>query len=170
MISYVPLWAIFAIRSDKTAVIVVFAAAGGLGLIDALRIIEGGLRRSMRHVAFDAISDKSGDAASYLATYLLPFIGGPPTDLRGALAYGVYFMVAWTVFVPSSLGLINPTLYILGWRVMEATRNGERVLIICQDPPTPGPPGALVGNFAGEIGWVQRPTRQPWTSIARRAS
>lgn len=168
LISYAPLWAIFAVRSHKAAVVVVFGALAAVGLLDAVRIIEAGLRRSMRHVSFDSVSDKSGDAAGYLATYLLPFIGGPPTDARGAIAYAIYFAVAWTVFVPSRLGLINPTLYVLGWRVVEATRNGAPVLIVCQDPPTAGPPGALVGNLAGQVGWVQRPTRQPWVSIARR--
>ena len=74
--------------------------------------------------------------SGYLATYLLPFLGGPPLDLRGWLAYGVYFLVAWAVFVPSELGLVNPTLYILGWRLVEGTRRGRSELIICQDPPS----------------------------------
>ncbi|MHB8449084.1 MAG: hypothetical protein ACYDAQ_01215 [Mycobacteriales bacterium] len=168
LVSYVPLWIIFAVRSDRTLVTVVFGVLAGLGFLDAFRIIEAGLRRSVRHVTFTEISDKSGDAAGYLATYLLPFIGGPPTDVREAVAYAVYFVVAWTVFVPSSLGLINPTLYLLGWRIVEATRNGGTVLIVCQDRPAPGPPGAPVAQLASQIGWIQRPTRKPWTWVARR--
>jgi hypothetical protein len=167
MISYVPLWMIFAIRSDRPVVEAVFWALAALGLVDAIRIIEAGLRRSVRHVIFEEVSDKSGDAAGYLATYLLPFIGGPPTDLRSALAYALYFLVAWTVFVPSSLGLVNPTLYLLGWRVVEATRHGHPALVVCQDPPAAGPPGTPVANLMGAIGWVQRPTRRPWIWLAR---
>lgn len=168
IISYVPLWVIFAIRSDQLSVTVAFSTIAGLGLLDAFRIIEAGLHRSVRHVVFEEINDRSGDAAGYLATYLLPFIGGPPTDIRGAVAYLVYFIVAWCVFVPSSLGLVNPTLYVLGWRVVEGSRQGRAVLIVCQDPPQVGPPGAPVTNLAGGIGWVQRPARKPWTWVARR--
>jgi len=168
LISYAALWAIFAIRSTGLTEEIVFWALAGWGLVDAVRLIKAGLRRSARHVPFDDVSDKSGEVAGYLATYLLPFIAGPPTDLRGGLAYLVYFAVAWAVFVPSSLGLVNPTLYILGWRVVEASRLDQRVLIICQDPPKPGPPGEPVAMLMGGVGWVRRPTRRPWTLVAPR--
>lgn len=167
LISYAPLWAIFAIRSGEPVVEIIFWALAVLGLLDAFRIIQAGLRRSVRHVTFDDVSDKSGDAAGYLATYLLPFIGGPPTDVRSSIAYAVYFAVAWSVFVPSTLGLVNPTLYLLGWRVVEATRHGQVTLVVCQDPPVSGPPGAPVASLMGSIGWVLRPSRKPWTWLAR---
>jgi hypothetical protein len=168
VISYVPLWLIFAVRAEETIVIATFAFVAGVGLVDALLIVSAGLQRSMRRVAFDEVSDKSGDAAGYLATYLLPFIGGPPTDVKGAVAYIIYFGVAWTVFVPSNLGLINPTLYLFGWRVFEATRHGQRILVISQDPPTAGDDGLPSAALAGQIGWVQRPSRAPWTWISQR--
>ena len=90
-----------------------------------------------------------------------------PIDTAGWLAYAVYFGVAWAVFVPSNLGLVNPTLYVLGWQVVEARRNGRREIIICQDLPKPSSDIA-VANLMGEVGWVQTPTRAPWTWIARR--
>jgi hypothetical protein len=167
LISYAPLWAIFAIRTTTTSGQVVFWALAAWGVFDAFRLIEAGLRRSMREVEFDDVLDKSGEVAGYLATYLLPFIGGPPTDTRGWLAYVVYFVVAWAVFVPSPLGLVNPTLYVLGWRLVEATRSGRRTLIICQDPPKPGCPGEAA-TLMGGVGWVRRPTRLPWLMVARR--
>lgn len=168
LISYAPLWAIFAIRSATTPGRLVFWALTGWGLLDAARLIEAGLRRSSRHVRFDDVLDKGGEVSGYLATYLLPFIGGPPSDLTGWLAYALYFLVAWAVFVPSTLGLINPTLYILGWRVVEVTRNNRREIMICQDPPALGPTGEPVARLTGGIGWVRRPSRQPWIWIARR--
>jgi len=168
LISYTPLWAIFAIRSSTTPGRLVFWALTGWGLLDAFRLIEAGLRRSSRNVRFDDVSDKGGEVSGYLATYLLPFIGGPPSDLTSWLAYAVYFLVAWAVFVPSTLGLVNPTLYILGWRVVEGTRNGRREIIICQDPPPSGTLGGPVARLTGGVGWVRRPSRQPWIWIARR--
>src|ERR1700687_3730735 len=78
-ISYVPLWAIFAVRSSALPGRVIFALLAVWGLVDAFRIISAGLRRSSRTIAFDDISDKSADVSGYLATYLLPFISGPPS-------------------------------------------------------------------------------------------
>jgi hypothetical protein len=167
-ISYTPLWAIFAIRSHSTDGQVVFWLLTGWGFLDAFRLIEAGLRRSTRHVRFDNISDHSGYVSGYLATYLLPFLGGPPLDLRGWLAYGVYFLVAWAVFVPSDLGLVNPTLYILGWRLVEGTRRGRSELIICQDLPGREPEGEPVASLMGGAGWIHRPTRRPWVWVSKR--
>jgi hypothetical protein len=167
-ISYVPLWAIFAVRSSALTGRAVFTLLAVWGLVDAFRIISAGLRRSSRTIAFDDISDKSADVSGYLATYLLPFIAGPPSDFSGWVAYAIYFLVAWTVFVPSRLGLVNPTLYVLGWQVVEATRNGRREIIISQDPPRSGAGTIMVAQFSGGLGWVQRPTRWPWTWASRR--
>lgn len=167
-ISYTPLWGIFAIRSDTVDGQVVFWLLAAGGLVDAFRLIEAGLRRSARHVQFDDISDRSGHVSGYVASYLLPFISGPPVGLRAWLAYAVYFLVAWAVFVPSDLGLVNPTLYLLGWRLVEGTRAGRAELIICQDPPSTGSEGEPVATLMGGIGWVRRPTRPPWTWVSRR--
>ena len=167
-VSYVPLWAIFAIQSHTMAGQLAFWLLAGWGLVDAFRLIEAGLRRSVRHVTFDDISDQSSNVSGYVATYLLPFIGGPPAQLRGWLAYGVYFLVAWTVFAASDLGLVNPTLYILGWRLVEGKRQGEAALIICQDPPSAGTDGEPVATLMGGVGWVRRPTHPPWTWVSRR--
>jgi hypothetical protein len=168
--SYTPLWAIFAIRSQDTDGQVVFWLLTAWGLLDTFRIIEGGLRRSARHVKFESVSDRSGQVSGYLASYLLPFVSGPPSGLSAWLGYFVYFLVAWAVFIPSDLGLVNPTLYVLGWRLVEGTRNGKRVLIVCQDPPVPDPQdkGVLATTLMGEVGWVRRPTRPPWTWVAQR--
>lgn len=167
-ISYTPLWAIFAIRTHGTAGQVTFWLLTGWGFLDAFRLIEAGLRRSTREVQFDNISDHSGYVSGYLATYLLPFLSGPPVDLRGWLAYGVYFLVAWAVFVPSDLGLVNPTLYLLGWRLVEGKRRGRSELIICQDLPGRSSAKIPVASLMGGAGWVHRPTRPPWTWVARR--
>lgn len=168
LISYTPLWAIFAIRSQGVAEEIVFYVFTAWGLLDAFRTIEGGTRRSARHITFESISDQSSQVAGYLATYLLPFISGPPAGARAWAAYFVYFLVTWAIFIPSDLALVNPTLYILGWRLVAATRNGRRVLVICQDPPTAGlEAGVLATTLMGELGWVRRPTRPPWTWIVR---
>lgn len=169
LISYAPLWGIFAIRSSAWPTRPVFLALAVLGVLDAVRLVTAGLYRSSRTVVFESVSDKSGDASGYLATYLLPFIAGPPSDLSGYLAYGVYFTVAWAVFVPSSLGLVNPTLYVLGWRAFEVVRTGRREIMIAQDVPAAGAPGEMAAHMMGQVGWVGSPTRPPWTLMRRAA-
>lgn len=170
LVSYAPLWFIFAVRSTNLPGRAVFLLLTAWGLVDAVLLITAGLRRSTRRVVFEEISDKSGEVSGYLATYLLPFIGGPPSDLSSAVAYVAYFTVAWAVFVPSTLCLVNPTFYLLGWRVVEGTRRGQREIIICQDPPPATSSGEPVAQLMGGVGWVRLPTRPPWTWIAGRTT
>ena len=90
-------------------------------------------------------SDEQGSAVSgYLATYLLPFVA-LPTGAPGPIAgYAVFFILVALLHLRSNLGLINPSLYILGWRVSrvfvaeksrflvhrgEITRNGSMLVV-----------------------------------------
>jgi hypothetical protein len=68
--------------------------------------------------------------AAYIATYLLPFIGFEVTGWRGLAALAIYFVVLFVVFMRSDLALVNPTLYLTGWRVVSAKRGQHRVLML----------------------------------------
>jgi hypothetical protein len=58
--------------------------------------------------------------AGYLATYLLPLLAIGPGGWRVAAAYAIYFAVLYVVYVQSdSLVLINPTLYLFGYRIYD---------------------------------------------------
>ncbi len=167
LISYMPLWAMFAVRSADIWGEVAFGTVAVLALADSVRLISAGLAKSARKVTVDGVSDKGGEVSGYLATYLLPFISGPPDSLRGWLAYGLYFLVAWSIFVSSDMGLINPTLYLLGWRVITAEWNQQSLILLCQQPPAPGatPKGSAL---PGAVGWVLAPEYGVWLKVARR--
>lgn len=156
LVSYAPLWAIFAFLSRGLPSLLFFVTLTVWGMVDGYRIVHGGRRRSSRRMSFDTVSDRSGAVAGYLATYLLPFIAGPPSGWRQAAAYVVYFVAAWAVFVPSDLALVNPTLYLLGWRVVEVTRNGERAFVVCDAPMEAGA-DYRVSSLMGGVGYVLRP-------------
>lgn len=81
--------------------------------------------------------DQGTAAATYLATYLLPLLNPEGGDWRLAAAYALYLSTLYVVFVRSdSLLVINPMLYIFGFRVfnveVESTdpRYCRRVLLL----------------------------------------
>ena len=149
LISYAPLGAIAAIQlSDQlqwslslnvSAGVVAFwlaFACAVIGAIDAVRLPHLALERNSIRVVFEDIADEGGAVGGYLATYLLPFLGFTVEEWRDLVALGVYAVVLYVVFVRSDLGLVNPTLYLTGHRIVRATRvrnsgPGERVLVLC---------------------------------------
>ena len=63
-------------RPDRA--VTVFGVLAAYGFIDAVRLIRGSGRTSLRSLVFGEVNDQGGNAAGYLATYLLPFIGLSP--------------------------------------------------------------------------------------------
>jgi len=105
-------------------------ALGLLGSIDAFRLPYGATRKGRTRASITDIADEGGQVAAYLATYLLPFLGIQVKDWRDLTALLIYLAVLLVVFLRSDLALVNPALYITGWRVMSARRDGDRVLIL----------------------------------------
>lgn len=116
--SYAPLFAILAIRFQRTSLIVVCAlfaaaglAAGGAVLLRFRTVTPGSW-------VVRAVEDRGGEVAGYLATYLLPFVTVAEPDVRDVIAYGLFVAIVAVIFVRSSLVQINPTLYLFGWRLL----------------------------------------------------
>ncbi len=138
-VSYVPVMFIFGGMSETWLSRTGWCVAATIALVDGWRLTYGQLRKAEHAVVLLAVEDRGNNVSGYLATYLLPFIAGPPTGVGDALAYAVYFIVAMIVFIRSDLILVNPTLYLLGWRVAEGKhpRRG-RVLLLCRRVPESG--------------------------------
>jgi hypothetical protein len=121
-------------------------ASVGLGiaaisaLLDAKWIVTRSLRRGAIHMKFNELVDQGGSVGAYLATYLLPFLGVTPTKLGDWFAYAVYLGVAMVVFVRTDLALVNPTLYLFGWRAVlvvpkqSGVSQEAPVIVLCRDP------------------------------------
>ena len=151
-VSYVPLWIMLACRAapsgrwrwdGRTELVTVFGVLAVYGFLDAVRLIRGSRRTSLRSLVFGEVNDQGGNAAGYLATYLLPFIGLVPEDWGDWAAYVLYFFVAMIVFIRTDLTLVNPTLYILKHRVVSANAYlpdgrvlvpGSPFVVVCRDP------------------------------------
>lgn len=131
--SYAPLALIFAVLVSQDLVtptwddlsFYVLALLGGWGLVDAWRLPRGAMRTNRIPVLLGEIRDESGQVAAYMATYLLPFLGLEFSGWRDASAVLIYLLVLFVVFVRSDLPLVNPALYVAGWRVVSATRIEE---------------------------------------------
>lgn len=98
----------------------VTATLAVVGFIDAWRLPRGALRKGSIKREFYDIQDPSGAIAAYLATYLLPFMSLEIGTVRDVISIGVFFLVVLAIFLNSDLAAINPTLYVLGWRVVRA--------------------------------------------------
>ena len=76
-------------------------------------------------------TEQGSAVAGYLATYLLPLLAIQSGGWRVTAAYGVYLVVLYVVYVQSdSLVLINPTLYLFGYRIYDVE------VAVSSDPPT----------------------------------
>ncbi len=148
-------------RSDEPAWgTLAFGAIAAIFLIDAINLVYGSQRKGAITLVFENVSDQGSAVAAYLATYLLPFLGLTPSKLGDWLAYGVYLCVGLVIFANSNLALVNPTLYVLGWRVVMADRahpfkdselptfDSSSVIVVCKEP-LKLPEGVEVVRFAG---------------------
>jgi hypothetical protein len=130
LVSYAPLSLMFAARLAPHWVALAFSLLAGWGTMEAW--VLG--RRARSGSSFDAhitkIEDQSSAVAGYLATYLLPFLGTLPERSGDWIAFVIYFCVAFLVFARSDLALINPTLYLFGWRVQRAETNSRSFILL----------------------------------------
>ena len=155
-VSYFPLWVMLSLRalpphpslqwSSRMLAVALFAVIAIWSLIDAIRLVRGAGRTTSQRLYFGEIEGQGGNAAGYLATYLLPFLGLVPAGIGDWLAYAVYLLVAIAVFIRTDLTLVNPTFYLMKRQVVSAKaylskdRSQDQllsavpVIIVCRDP------------------------------------
>lgn len=149
VISYGPLWLMLAFRAmpeggdwrwlGQNTWVSGFLALGAVwSFVDAWRLVRGAQRKAAIRMRFGEIRDEGSAAAGYLATYLVPLLAEAPTRPGLWLAYGLYLGMAVILFVRTDLALVNPTLYLFGWRVVSAvpvteSQPARAVVVVCQD-------------------------------------
>lgn len=136
--SYAPLFVILAIRfqgAALTAVCAVLAAVGFLYLFVVVYVVTR--RAQPRDYPVASVQDSSGEVAGYLATYLVPFVTVPSPSAADLAGYCILALVVLAIFLRSELARINPTLYLLGWRVASITTGQASYYIVCRRLPRP---------------------------------
>jgi len=118
-----------------------FLALGILGILDALRLSVLAGRSGAARRTFTMVSDSGGEIAGYLATYLLPLLAAPNPGSGDIIGYAIYTALIATVTLRSDLAHVNPTLYLLGWKIVTVTTQaGRRKYLVCRTAPQPGEP------------------------------
>jgi hypothetical protein len=137
--SYAPLFAILAIRFNGTALKTVCAVLAGYGVLYLMVVVWLVPRLAQpRSYPVDSVDDAAGEVAGYLATYLLPFVAVPSPSAADLAAYCIVGVVIAVIFTRSELARINPTLYLLGWRVAVIGSGPARRYLVCRRLPRAG--------------------------------
>lgn len=138
--SYGPMLVILGIRFDGLGLRLFCFVLAGIGLLYlAVALIVIPRTSQPRTYQVSALDDAGGEVAGYLASYLLPFVTVSSPSGRDLVGYAIYGVVIAAIFVRSNLSRINPTLYVLGYRVASVTieGTGRRYLICRRLPRTP---------------------------------
>ncbi len=103
-----------------TCGVAIFFAAMSLGIV-ALILYNAGRAGSVRWTVSDP-AEQGAAVAGYLTSYLLPLLSIGSGGWRVTAAYAVYIGVLYLVYVRTeSLVLINPTLYLFGYRIYDVS-------------------------------------------------
>lgn len=119
--SYAPLWAMFALRFEATWLRVAFVLLAGFGVLVAAALLRRGRQGRPSNTPITITGDAGSEVSGYLAAYLLPFLTLAAPPVLDGLAYFIFFVVAGVVYVRSGLMQINPTIYLLGRKVVRGT-------------------------------------------------
>ena len=115
---------------------VALAILGGVGTSFILVVLRF---RTPRVVVIENVEDRGADVGGYLATYLLPIaVVGTPNELD-ITAYALVLLAVAVVYVRSNLRYVNPTLYLLTYRLVEVrTTDGFEAYLITRRDVAPG--------------------------------
>lgn len=117
--SYGLLFVLLAIRFETTWLEIVCGMLAALGFLDMVRIVVLVSRKTAEDpIRVSEVTDAGPEVAGYLATYLLPFLTVAQPTTRDVISYAIFLIVTGLVYVRSEMTQVNPTLYILGRRVV----------------------------------------------------
>jgi hypothetical protein len=137
--SYAPLFLILAVRFNTLSLRLVCASVAVLGASDAWLMTRRAHAKGLPVVIrVTTVDDVGAEVGGYLASYLLPFVVVQTPTGTDLIGYFLFLLVALVVYVRSDLVRVNPTFYLLGYRVLRVgTRTGaHRYLLTRQEPET----------------------------------
>lgn len=117
--SYAPLFAILAVRFKPWWLVGVCGGLALLGVSAGLLVLRRFRRVAAMGWPLVVVEDRGAEVAGYLASYLLPFLTVSEPSPRDLVAYTLFLIVLAVIYVRSGLVRVNPTLYLLGWRLQE---------------------------------------------------
>jgi hypothetical protein len=125
--SYALLFLLLALRFTTTWLDIACCALAIVGFADMVWIVYGvssPSRTGAEPITIDEVRDAGPEVAGYLATYLLPFLTVAEPNGRDVAAYVIFLLVTGLIYVRSEMTQINPTMYLLGRRVVHIRTTG----------------------------------------------
>lgn len=120
--SYALLFVLLGLRFHTLWLEMACAVLAAIGLLDMVWIVFGASRRTAADpIRLAEVTDTGPEIAGYLATYLLPFLTVAEPGTRDVVAYALFLLVTGLIYVRSEMTQVNPTLYLLGRRVVRVT-------------------------------------------------
>ena len=137
--SYAPLFGLLAIRFEQRWLWISCVVLAALGVISLWLLLRLDARSAPGPHILASVKDDGGEAASYLAAYLLPFLTVATPTIRDVLAYAGFLLVAAVIYIRSAAVQVNPLLYLLGYRVFSVTDDhGLHAYMITRNSPPAG--------------------------------
>jgi hypothetical protein len=137
--SYAPLFALLAVRFEPAWLWTSCVAFALLGLGSLLLLLRLDKRASPGPHRLVDVRSAGGEAAAYLAGYLLPLLTVATPTIRDVVAYAGFLVIAAAIYVHTSMIQVNPLLYLLGFRVLQVTDDrGFRSYLISRRTLLPG--------------------------------
>jgi hypothetical protein len=138
--SYAPLFLILAVRFTQPWLVVLCGVLTVVGIAMAVWILRSHGAASAAPLDIVEVDDGGEQAATYLITYLLPFVAVDEPSVREVVAYGIFVIVGALVYVRSDMQVVNPLFYALRRRILKVkTRNGRTLYAIARRRLLPGP-------------------------------
>ncbi len=137
--SYAPLFGLLAIRFEEQWLWVSCVVLAALGVASLWLLLRLDARQSPGPHLLTSVKEAGGEAAAYLAAYLLPFLTVPMPTVRDVLAYVGFLLVAAAIYIRSAMAQVNPLLYLLGYQVLSVTDDhGLNAYMITRHSPSAG--------------------------------
>jgi hypothetical protein len=131
--SYAPLFVLFGIRLSDTTLMLELIAFG----IVSASWVPVAFREARRiqpraqAAAIMSVSNRGGEVAGYLVTYLLPLLTVTTPTSSDWLAYTLFVALVGVIYVRTDMIHINPLLYLFGFRVFDVVlEGGQQYLVI----------------------------------------
>lgn len=119
-------------------ILVIFIVYGFIGTYIFLRNISSSISENGTDVILKKIDNKNSETISYIATYIIPFLFTDFSKIIDMISISIVFLMIFSLYVNSSLLIINPILnikYAL-FEIEYKNPSNEKVttgMLICKD-------------------------------------
>jgi len=119
MSSYVPLFALLAVRASKTSTVAlwIFVGLAAAGLVGLGLVMSAVLARQQRRIVVIGVQPQGEQVAAYVASYILPLATLGFANWQDVTVLASFIVLIGVIYVQSTMLHLNPLLPLFGYRV-----------------------------------------------------